>query len=315
MRRLPALLCLLLISFSAAMAQVPPQYELLINPKGLRETVEDLSSKTLGGRASGTIDAVTTQQYLLGRFRAIGLKPFYWKEMQSLRYRDTTILRNIMGVIPAKHPGRDYLVVSAHYDHLGTLKGRMYPGADDNASGVAAMISLAEALMQMHRDGNAPDINILFVAFDGKELSMSGSKYFVRHLPIPKSRIRCNLNLDIMGSTLVPVHKNRPDYMIVLGCNSLPQADRNVVRTCNGKKKFRLDIDYTFYGSTDFTRMMYTLGDHDSFAKAGIPALFFTSGFHNHTYKPTDTPDIIDYDILAKRTHLILDVIYNLARH
>ncbi len=315
MKRLSVLLCSLLMTFGAAMAQVPPQYELLINPKGLRSTVEDLSSKTLGGRASGTVDAVTTQQYLLGRFRSIGLKPFYWKEMQSLRYRDTTILRNIMGVIPASRGSNDYLVVSAHYDHIGTIKGTMYPGADDNASGVAAMLSLAEALMQMHRDGNGPNINILFVAFDGKEFSMSGSKYFVKHLPVSKSHIRCNLNLDIMGSTLVPVHKNRPDYMIVLGCNSLRPEDRNVVRFCNGKKKFKLDIDYTFYGSTDFTRMMYTLGDHDSFVKAGIPALFFTSGFHNHTYKPTDKPDIIDYDILAKRTHLILDVIYNLSRH
>ena len=314
MRRLSALFCTLLTAFTAAVAQVPPQYEELIKPKELKSTVEDLSSKLFGGRASGTIDAVTTQQYLLGRFREIGLKPFYWKDIQSIRYRDTTILRNIMGVIPSSRGSKDYLVVSAHYDHIGTIKGKLYPGADDNASGVAAMLALAEAFMQMHRDGNAPDINILFVAFDGKELSMSGSKYFVKHLPVPKNRIRCNINLDILGSSLVPVHKNRPDYMIVLGCSSLPQAYRSVVDKINGKKKFRMDIDHTFYGSTDFTRMMYTLGDHDSFAKAGIPALFFTSGFHDHTYKPTDTPDIIDYEMLARRTRLIMDVLYNLAR-
>ncbi|MCF0173418.1 MAG: M28 family peptidase [Bacteroidales bacterium] len=293
-------------------AQPASGFREAITASDLRLAVEKLTDGDLGGRASGTRYAVAAQQYIIDEFRAIGLKPFHWNTIQSFCHQDTIVMRNIMGVVPAKNRSDKYIVVSAHYDHLGSINGKTYPGADDNASGVAALLSIARACQNMHDKGEGPDVNILFVAFDGKEFSMAGSKYFVRHLPVRSTQIVCNLNMDILGSTLVPVGM-RPDYMIILGTSSLGDWAQGAIGGINRRHRYNLDLDYTFYGSRDFTRMMGELGDHYSFAGKGIPALLFTSGFHQHTYKPTDRPDIINFDVLETRTRLIFEIILSIC--
>lgn len=271
---------------------------------------DDLSE----GRASGTAGNAMCGNYIADKFREYGLVPYCWNYTQSFRYKDSIILRNIVGVVPARHITDEYLVVSAHYDHLGKLHNVVYNGADDNASGVTALINLAEILSTMRRDGMGPDKNIIFVAFDGKELNMAGSNHFVKNLPFSKRQITCMVNMDILGSVLEPIHKNRKDFMIVLGASSLREEDKGTIVHCNNRIGMNMDIDFTFYGSRDFTKFVYEQGDQQPFIKSGIPALLFTSGFHRYTYKPTDDPDIIDYDILRQRTLLILNIIYRLAR-
>ena len=295
-------------------AQNVDSYRRLISEDAQREAVVHLCDSIMEGRAAGSPGGASAAEYILGEFNRMEFKPFFFHKKQSFRSQNGIRMNNIIGVVPAQEPSDDYIIVSAHYDHLGIIKGKVYPGADDNASGVAALLSIAEAFSQMRRDSVGPGVNILFIAFDGKEYSMSGSKYFTNFMPIDKSQIICEVNMDILGSTLVPVHKDKPEYMIVLGRNTLPEKYRGIIPTCNNAKGMGLDIDYTFYGSDDFTKTMYKLGDHYPFNQNGIPALLFTSGFHQHTLKTTDTPEIIDHPVLEKRTRLIFDVILEMSR-
>ena len=294
-------------------AQTTDRYAKTITDGGQRAIIDHLCDSRMEGRAAGTLGGALAGAYIEEYFKNLEMKPFHYNDSQSFRSKEGVRMCNIMGVVPALAPCEDFIVVSAHYDHLGSIKGKVYPGADDNASGVAALLTIADAFSQMRRDSIGPGVNILFVAFDGKEYSMAGSRHFTSTLPVSPSHIICEINMDILGSTLVPVHKSKPEYLIVLGRNTLPENLRGVISACNLRKGMGLDIDYTFYGSDDFTRTMYKLGDHYSFNQKGIPALLFTSGFHQHTLKTSDTPEIIDHKVLLKRTQLIFEVIKEMA--
>ncbi|MBQ7253486.1 MAG: M28 family peptidase [Bacteroidales bacterium] len=302
----------LFIALSIPLAAQTGRYEEIASESLQREIVEHLCDSVMEGRGSGTGGGLLARNYILNRFEQLELKPFFFLRQESFFYNEKITMHNVMGVVPALGISDKYIVVSAHYDHLGVIKGKTYPGADDNASGVAALLALAQMFSQMRQDGTGPAVNILFVAFDGKEYSMAGSKRFIAELPIAPQDIVCEINMDILGSTLVPVHKNH-EYLIVLGRNTLPERMRNIIPNCNFGRNLNLDIDFTFYGSDDFTKTIYKLGDHYAFNQKGVPALFFTSGFHQHTLKTTDTPAIIDYKVLAKRTKLIFNTILGIA--
>jgi len=288
-------------------------YEPMIYTAKQQEILTFLADDKVAGRSTGSEGKMIAERFIVEKFKEYGLKPFKWSYTQSFKHDDTTVVRNIMGVVPAIIKTDEYIVVSAHYDHLGTINNKIYNGADDNASGVTALLNIAEMVSRLRKDGKGPQKNILFVAFDGKELSMAGSNYFVKSISGTRNKVLCNLNIDIIGSDLVPVHKDRPEYMIVLGNNTLKKEHQDYLRYINARSRFNLDIDYTFYSSKDFTKMMLKLGDHYSFAQDGIPALLFTSGFHHHTYKPTDDDNLINYELLRKRTLVIYHLLCRLA--
>ena len=300
------------IALHIPVAAQTEKYEEIASESLQREIVEHLCDSVMEGRGSGTGGGLLARNYILDRFEQLDLRPFYFSRQESFFFNEKITMHNVLGVVPALDICDKYIVVSAHYDHLGVIKGKTYPGADDNASGVAALLALAQMFSQMRQDGIGPAVNILFVAFDGKEYSMAGSKRFIAELPIAPQDIVCEINMDILGSTLVPVRKN-PEYLIVLGRNTLPENMRNIVANCNWRRNLNLDIDFTFYGSDDFTKTIYKLGDHYAFNQKGVPALLFTSGFHEHTLKTTDTPAIINYEVLAKRTKLIFNTILGIA--
>lgn len=290
--------------------QTHTSYESLMGTEELYQTLDYLANELAEGRATGSAGKLSAEQFIRERFRSYGLKPFNWNYTQSFPYNDTTIVRNVVGVVPANSMSDEYIIVGAHYDHLGRLGGQIYSGADDNASGVTALLAIARVFAKMRSDDAGPAKNIIFVAYDGKELDLIGSEYFVKHLPFPAEKVVCAVNIDMLGTTLAPIHRNRPDYLIVLGEETLPAGMQGIIRRCNANSRFGMDIDYTFYGSANFTDMVYRTGDQYSFRQKKIPSLLFTSAFHDHTYKPTDKIDIIDFAMLHKRTALIFDVLY-----
>ena len=293
-------------------AQSLRPYENLLTAEQLRASVEYLSHDLTQGRASGTTGKSLAEHYLVEQFRSIGLVPCDWNYTQSFRYKDSIVLRNVVGLIPASVATDEYLVIGAHYDHLGRLGHTVYPGADDNASGVAALLGIARMFAAMRADGHGPRKNLLFVAFDGKELDMAGSRWFVRHLPVPARRITAMVNLDMLGTDLVPPHKD-PDYLFAIGESTLPASYQGYLSYICSRAFHRLDLDLTFYGSRSFSQMMYRTSDQHPFAQAGIPAILFTSAFHEHTYKKSDTPAIINYPLLRKRTVVIFNFIHRLC--
>ena len=303
-------LLLLAGSFSAAQSLRP--YENLVSADWQRHTLEYLAHDMTEGRASGTKGKELAEHFLVEQFRSLGLKPWHWSYTQSSRYKDSIAIRNVVGLLPAASPSDEYIVIGAHYDHLGRLGHSVYPGADDNASGVTALLSLARMFCAMKADGKGPRKNLIFVAFDGKELDMAGSRYFVRHLDVPRSKITAMVNMDMLGTDLVPPRRNR-EYLFAIGEDSLPEAYRGYLSYICSRAFYKLDLDLTFYGSRDFSRMMYQTSDQHPFARAGIPAVLFTSAFHEHTYKKSDTPAIIDFPLLRKRTCVIFNFINRLC--
>jgi Zn-dependent M28 family amino/carboxypeptidase len=303
---------LLLAGLLPLRAQSTLAYENRLNVEDQRRDLEYLAHAMTTGRASGTPGKELAEHYLVEQFRSIGLKPWNWTYTQSFRYKDSIIIRNVVGLIPASVPSDEYIVIGAHYDHLGKLGHTVYPGADDNASGVTALLSLARMFTAMKADGKGPRKNLIFVAFDGKELEMYGSRRFVRTLDIPHSKITAMVNMDMLGTDLVPPRRNK-EYLFAIGENTLPESYRGYLSYLCTRARYKLDLDLTFYGSRNFYKMMYETSDQHAFARAGIPAVLFTSAFHEHTYKKTDTPAIINHQLLRKRTLVIFNFINRLC--
>lgn len=276
------------------------------------------------GRATGTESGQRVAWVISRMFINYGLEPFFGNSFFQPFIADSinnATGRNVAGIVRSAVPSDEYVIITAHYDHLGILDGNIYNGADDNASGVTALLNLADMFGTMKKTKTGPDKNIIFVALDAKELNMAGSKAFVEELlkqqptqdttnrtgfeGIPKEHIICAINIDQIGTVLEPVHEADTSFVIVLGENTLRKKDRGLIDMCNRYYNIGLDIDHTFYGSENFTELFYQLSDQTVFHNAGIPALIFTSGFHRHTYKTTDDPDIISYPVMKKRTILI----------
>lgn len=315
---------LYLLTFNQVQAQNAMSREHMNGKKKVTESqlsyqLSFLCDSICQGRGFATRGGYEAAFWLEGQFDRIGLLkmgPTYGKRVYT---GPKKIGRNIVGMLPgSKYFTRDhYVVVGAHYDNLGQLAGKMYPGADSNASGTVALLNIAEMMKAIRDFGKSHNYNVIFVAFDGKEHDMAGSKAFWKMLEygelkdpqtgkvITKDRIHLMVNIDQIGSTLSPLKSGRKDYIIMLGTESLKPVKRDMLSICNRMYGIDLDIDLTYYGSPDFTKMFYRLSDQRVFIDNGIPAVLFTSGITMNNNKTWDLPDTIDIDVFKKRIFLM----------
>ena len=221
-------------------------------------------------------------------------------------------------MLPGSHKKQcdRYIIVGAHYDHLGFLDGKMYPGADSNASGTVAMTSLAEMLSLMKKEGRSYGCNIIFVAFDAKEHNMAGSESFWKLIEfgllkdpvsgkrITKEKIEFMVNIDQIGSTLSPI-SSRKDFIIMLGNGSLKPESRDNILDVNRFYGLYMDIGLSYYGSDNFTKIFYRLSDQRIFIDNDVPAVYFTSGITMNNNKTYDNASSLNYPVLQKRIYLI----------
>lgn len=254
----------------------------------LRAEVGFLCDSLCAGRAFGSAGAQASTLYLLRQLRDAGLRT----TVQSFSV-GSRIGHNVVAVTPGWY--RRYIVVGAYFDAIGTLEGRIYPGADANASGVAALLALARELPACCHG----EVGIVFVAFDGHNADLSGARAFLNgyRRQYPPALM---VNLDLLGSSLAPVRAAQPDYLIALG----GEPYRPALEAAN--RGPRLDLSYDYYGSEAFTDVFYRrISDQRWFLEAGIPAVMFTSGITQHTNQVTDTPATLDYELLRRRIDLI----------
>ncbi len=167
------------------------------------------------GRATGTRDAARVARYIETHFRQYGLEPFCEGSFYQPLLADSasgTVGRNVIGFVPSAVPSDEYVLITAHYDHLGVLDGNIYNGADDNASGVTVLLNLADMFGTMKKTRTGPDKNIIFAALDAKELNMAGSKALVGRLQEREmtDSIICAINIDQIGTVLEPVPSTTP---------------------------------------------------------------------------------------------------------
>lgn len=293
----------------------PKNAEAVLKTENIRSTVEYLSSPSLGGRASGTDGGRRTAMWLDGQFRDLGLLPLSGAWMHGFT-TGSFFGRNVLGLIPGSAQPARYVLVMAHFDNLGTLGSTFYPGADSNASGIAALLEVARMFRHMKERKRTYASGIIFAAIDGKEKDLAGSRDLWRLIEqgkltdpscgasIQKEQISLVVNLDQLGATLAPITQGNPHYIMML--SDTATGRRSTLENVNRDQHLGMELGYDYYGSADFTRLFYTrISDQRVFLENGIPAVMFTSGITLNNNKAADTPETLDYPVMRKRIQLI----------
>ena len=153
-----------------------------------------LASDSLRGRRAGSEDAAKAAAYIVSQFEEIGIQPFFEDGWYQPFDMNGKTYKNVVGFIPGNDPvlKDEYIIIGAHYDHLGVRDGQIYNGADDNASGTATIIEMARILKSQQ---NSLKRSIIVAAFDAEEIGLCGSDYLSEKLDLSKVKLMMILNL------------------------------------------------------------------------------------------------------------------------
>ena len=307
-RPVEAILTVVLTALAASATAAPPApldaALATVRHKDLANHINTLASDTLRGRAAGSDGGRAAGSYLVQQLRRIGIQPAgiggdYFQEFSDKGFR------NIVAVLPGSDPmlKNRYIVVGAHYDHVGlgtktTSRGglgQIHNGADDNASGTAAVLEVAEALAAT--DTLARGRSILFIFWDAEELGLLGSKHWTTHPTTPLSSIDMAVNVDMVG-------RLRDNQLFVYGTRT-GSGLRQLAATTNAQLKRPLTFRYNWD--------LIANSDHHPFFANGIPVLFLHTGLHEQYHRPSDDADQISYDGLTTITKLMVGLTHRAA--
>lgn len=224
----------------------------------------------------------------------------------NLKYKELNT-ENVFAFLPGTDKKEEVLVISAHYDHIGKKDGEIFNGANDNASGTAAIIEIARKFKDASDHGHKTKRSILFVAFTGEEKGLCGSTYFVDNSPIPISKIVGNLNLDMLGR--YDQFHDTTDYIYLLGTNHL-KPKLKVISDSINQISTKLQLDYKYDTPDNF---LYQASDQASFVKHGIPAIFYFNGLHKDYHQASDTAEKIDFKAIKRVSQLVFLTAWELA--
>ena len=229
---------------------------------------------------------------------------------------------NIAALIKGSEFPDEYIVITAHLDHVGIQNGIVYNGADDDGSGSVGILEIAEAFSLAIKDGFRPKRSILFLHVTAEENGLLGSEYYTDYDPIvPLSETMVCLNMDMIGRTESKRKETEPeDYIYIIGSEMLSDDLHNINKKANDEH-VKINLDYRYNDPTSLVfesgryieNQYYYRSDHYNFAKYDIPSIFFFSGVHEDYHMPTDTADKILYDIYEKRIKLIFHTAWDLA--
>jgi hypothetical protein len=219
---------------------------------------------------------------------------------------------NVVAIIKGSEKPDEYLIVSAHLDHIGINKdGEINNGADDDGSGTVALLEIAKAFKKAADEGHGPKRSVVFLHVTGEEKGLLGSRYYTDVDPIfPLSQTVADLNIDMIGR-IDPKRTGDRNYIYLIGSDKLSTELHNLSEEVNNKC-CHLELDYTFNDDNDPNRFYYR-SDHYNFAKNNIPIIFYFNGVHEDYHRPGDTPDKINYDLLENRTRLVFYTAWEVA--
>lgn len=296
------------------------KYMNTITPADLKTHLYIVANDSMEGRNTGTEGQKKAGRYLISQYKAMGIsyppaadgwyQPVPAEYMQRAFSPKLGNSENIWAFIPGSEKPDEILVISAHYDHVGTKNGEVYNGADDDGSGTTALLEIAQAFMKAKADGYGPKRSILFLHVTGEEHGLHGSRYYSEHPLYPVANTIADLNIDMIGRR-DDAHKDNGNYVYVIGSDRLSTDLHNINEAAN-EKYTHLKLDYTFNDRSDPNQFYYR-SDHYNFAKLGIPIIFYFNGVHDDYHKPGDTPDKIEYDLQAKRAQLVFATAWELA--
>ncbi len=212
---------------------------------------------------------------------------------------------NVVAYLPGKTKTKETIVISAHYDHVGQRYDGICVGADDNASGTAAVLELAKAFAPLK---GKLDKNIVFITTSGEEKGLLGAFHFVDHPQEHDFNIKANINVDMIGR-IDSTHKS--NYIYTIGNNHYPEFD-SLLHVANQLIE-PITIQYDYNKTQGFGNFL-RLSDHYAFHRKNIPVLGFFSGLHDDYHKPSDTPDKINYGEMEQRVKLIFTTAFLAAQ-
>ncbi len=231
-------------------------------------------------------------------------------KLDILGHDEIRVSSNILAAIQGTDLKEEWIIITAHYDHLGLSNDLIYNGADDNASGTTAVLEIAGAFKKAENDGFKPRRSILFMLVSGEEKGLLGSKYYTQHPVYSFDNTMVNLNIDMVGRR-DENHKDSNNYLYLIGADKLSHELHEISEYAN-ETYSQLEIDYTYNAEDDPNRFYYR-SDQYNFAKNNIPVIFYFSGTHEDYHRPTDTADKIEIEALQKRTQLIFYTTWILA--
>lgn len=289
-------------------------------------TAEDLkthlylfASDEMQGRMTGEPGQKMAAEYLKDFYVSKGISsPYnndnYYQDIPAAyfsRMKEPKGSENVVAFIKGSEKPEEIIVLSAHYDHVGMENGEVFNGADDDGSGTVSMLEIAEAFQKAVKDGKGPKRSILFLHVTGEEIGLYGSRYYTENPIFPLENTVCNLNTDMIGR-IDPDKKDNPNYVYLIGSDKLSQELHEVSEMVNKTYIDGLKLDYTYNDENDPNRFYYR-SDHYNFAKNNIPIIFYFNGVHEDYHKATDTPDKIEYELMAKRAQLIFQTTWEVA--
>lgn len=332
MRILPRLLGLFTIVTVAAPARAQVQsprseFVAAIADDLLLRAFADLSSDSMQGRRIASPGSLKAREYIVRQLKQLGVEPLVPEFIGSFqaqvpdimsvpaapqnrgatsilgaptptarRLTRSAIGSNILGVVRGTaHPDR-YIVVSAHYDHVGIVDGRLHAGANDNASGVAALFAIADLLTAAK-----PKNSVILAFFDGEELGMLGSKAFTRNPPVPLRQVAANVNIDMIGRT-------QDDALYFVGEKQQPRMSA-LASVVSAAGTVRI---VPGHDGRDSREDLFQRSDQWTFHQRGIPAILFAAEELEDHHTPRDIAAKVNVAFYIRAVSAISDFVRRL---
>lgn len=262
-----------------------------------------LSSDELEGRSADRPSMQLARDRVERRFRESGIEPIdgNYKQAFPITRRNAAPLNgiNFVGMIKGKKHADKYIVITAHYDHVGISDGEIYNGADDNASGTAALFAIASYFKKKR-----PDHSLIFVAFDAEEKGLQGARHFVANLPVEKEKILLNVNMDMLS-------RNDKGELYAAGTFHYPQFKPALEKVQKSAKiKLLLGHDDPKLGRDNWTFQ----SDHGAFHREKIPFIYFGVEDHKDYHRPTDDFANIQPEFYISAVETVLSIIRAIDR-
>jgi Iap family predicted aminopeptidase len=298
----------------------PTKYMKTITAEELKKHLYIIAADSMEGRETGSAGQKKAGRYLISQYQnnqvsfPKGATSYYQPIPAAYLNKkyggNLGDSENIWAFIEGSEKPNEIIVISAHYDHVGTKDGEVYNGADDDGSGTSALLELAQAFQIAKKEGHGPKRSILFLHVTGEEHGLHGSRFYSENPLFPLENTVADVNIDMIGRR-DEIHPNTNNYVYVIGANRL-SSELDFVSSIMNQKYVGLDLDYRFNDPKD-PNHFYERSDHYNFAKHGVPSIFFFNGVHADYHKKTDEPDKIEYDALAKRAQLAFVTAWELA--
>ena len=330
MKKFNTLLLILALSVGCSQENASDKYAETITSEELSDLIYEFSSDKFEGRNTGEPGQKLAVEFIRDFYKSNNIikaentEDYFQKFLVDFQSRqvsrpdninedniDWVKTENVAAIIEGSTYPNEYIVLTAHLDHVGTENGEIFNGADDDGSGSMALLEIAEAFKLAELDGNRPKRSIVILHVSAEEKGLLGSKYYSENPLYPLDDTITNLNLDMIGRTDPTRNSNNDEYIYLIGTDRLSTMLHETSEKINDRT-VNLELDYRFNAWDDPNRF-YERSDHWHFAKNNIPVIFYFSGTHEDYHQPTDTAEKIRYDLLTKRTRLIFHTAWEIA--